>query len=418
MNNKKYNIVILNHHAGSPDVGSGSRHFDIAKALSKMGHKVVVLASSYNNSKDEYYSNEEIMRHSFNDNLEVIRLRTSPAYKDNIGRFRNYYDYMKKASKFDDFGFLPDIVIASSVHPFAWPAGFEISKRHKAKFIVEVRDLWPLSMYEDFSGIMRKGVFTFFEALERKYYKLADAIITTAPFAYEYMEEKFNIDKEKVFYIPHGIDLEEFDKDKIRGLDTLEAGLEEILKNNLCITYTGSFSKSEGLPTFVESAKYLKDLDLKFVVVGSGPEENTMKDIIKAEDLKNVSIFGIQTKDKIPIILENSDILFCGLKERKAFYYGISKNKFYDYMASRKPIIFASSVRASLIDQALAGRTIEPEDPKKLAATIREIYNNIDSLGKEYGENGRAYVEKNHTNDIITEEFLKVIEYTKLQIKD
>lgn len=411
MNNKKYNIVILNHHAGSPDVGGGGRHFDIAKALSEMGHKVAVLASSYNNSKGEYYCDEEIMRHKFNDNLEFIRIRTTPPYKDNIGRFRNYYDYMKKASKFDDFGFVPEIVIASSVHPFSWPAGFEISKRHKAKFIVEVRDLWPLSMYEDFSGIMRKGVFTFFEGLERKYYKLADAIITTAPFAYEYMEEKFNIDKRKVFYIPHGIDLEEFDKNKVKDLNNLESGLEDVLKNNSCITYTGSFSKSEGLPTFVESAKYLKDLDLKFVIVGSGPEEDTMKDIIEAESLENVSIFGIQSKDKIPIILENSKILFCGLKERKAFYYGISKNKFYDYMASKKPIIFASSVRESLIDKSVSGKTIKPNDPLNLANTIREIYKDIDTVGKEYGQNGREYVEKNHTNMRITEQFLNVIDY-------
>ncbi len=413
MRDKKLNIIILNHHAGSPDVGSGGRHFDIGKSLSQRGHRVCVLASSYNNRNDSYYSDKEVMREKFNDNFEFIRLKTSPAYKGNVSRFRNYYDYMKKASKFDDFGFKADVVIASSVHPFAWAAGYDISKRHGAKFIVEVRDLWPLSMYEDFSGIMRKAVFTFFEALEKKYYRLADAIITTAPFAYEYMEEKFNIDRKKVFYIPHGIDIEDFDRKKKKSLDSLEEELASLLRENKCITYTGSYSKSEGLPAFVESAKYLKDRDLKYLIVGSGPEEKVMRDIVETEKLTNVHIFGRQKKEDIPMILENSSILFCGLKERKAFYYGISKNKFYDYMAAQKPIIFASSVRGSLIEESKSGLTIKPEDPKNLSETIKEIYDDLDNKGKEYGKNGRDYVEKNHTNEKITEEFLGVIDYVE-----
>lgn len=408
---RKYNIVILNHHAGSPDVGHGGRHFDIGKSLSERGHRVAVLASTYNNRKDEYYSEEEIMRHKFNEDFEFIRFRTSPPYKGNVSRLKNYSDYMKKASSFDDFGFKPDIVIASSVHPLAWSAGYDISRRHGARFIVEVRDLWPLSMYEDLSGLVRKGVFTFFEAFEKKYYGLADAIITTAPFAYRYMEEKYKTDKKKVFYIPHGIDIEEFDKNKAKDLNILEDKLANMLKENKSITYAGSFSKSEGLPNFVEAAKYLRDLDLKFVIVGSGPEEEPMKEIIKREGLENVHLFGRQKREDVPLILENSSILFCGLKEREAFKYGISKNKFYDYMAAKKPIIFASSVPGSLIEESKSGKTIDPGDPLELANTIREIYDDLDNLTREYGKNGRDFVEKHHTNDRITERFLEVIAY-------
>lgn len=413
MGKEKYNIVILNHHAGSPDVGHGGRHFDIGKALSEMGHKVVVLASTYNNRKGNYYSEDETMRHRFNDNFEFVRFRTTPAYKDNITRIRNYYDYMKKASSFDDFGFEPDVVIASSVHPLAWSAGFDISERYGAKFIVEVRDLWPLSMYEDLSGVVRKAVFAFFEGFEKKYYDLADAIVTTAPYAYEYMEEKYGTDKGKVFYIPHGIDLDEFDKNKVKDLDILEEGLASVLRNNKCITYAGSFSRSEGLPTFVESAVNLKDLDLEFVIVGSGPEGKVMEDIVEREGLENVHIFGRQKKEDVPLILENSSILFCGLKEREAFKYGISKNKFYDYMAARKPIIFASSVRGSLIKEAGSGETIDPGDPSNLSETIRKIYNDLDDLTLKYGSNGREFVENNHTNERIVEQFLEVIDFVE-----
>ncbi|QSQ07960.1 hypothetical protein H0A61_00279 [Koleobacter methoxysyntrophicus] len=153
-------------------------------------------------------------------------------------------------------------------------------------------------------------------------------------------------------------------------------------------------------------------------------EEEGLKELFK-EVISNGIEFttGYQKTDtykrllKIHIILKKSDILFCGLMERKAFKYGISKNKFYDYMAAKKPIIFASSVRDSLIDKAKAGITIKPHEPENLAKTIKHIYENIDTLEKQYGENGREYVEKNHTTEKIASAFLSVIEYTYKTVK-
>jgi len=408
---RKYNIIILNHHAGAPDTGGGGRHYELARFLSEHGNKISVVASSYISSKRNYSTPENVNISWFNDNFNFIRLKTKPAYTNNVGRFINYYDYMMKASKLDGFGYIPDVIIASSVHPLAWVAGHRLSTKYNAKFIVEVRDLWPLSMYEDFEGLKRTLVFKYFEALERKYYNLADAIVTTAPFAYEYMGEKFNIDREKVHHIPHGLDIDEFDKNTDLNEEILDPELIKVLNSSFCVTYTGSLSKSEGLPTFVQAAEYLKDIgDMKLVIVGSGSEEKNLAEIIDEENLKNVVMIPAQPRDFIPLILRKSKILFCGLMERKAFEYGISKNKFYDYMAARKPIVFASSVRDSLIDKAECGITIKPCDPKELADAIKYIYNNMDTIGKKYGENGRAYVERHHTIKNIADQFLDVME--------
>jgi glycosyltransferase involved in cell wall biosynthesis len=370
------------------------------------------LASSYDNWKQKYYFEEEINIKKFNKNFDFIRFKTKPAYSGTIGRFLNYQDYKRKAGEFDQFKEDPDVIIASSVHPFAWIAGYKLSSKYNAEFIVEVRDLWPLSMYEDFSGLFRKLVFMYFESLERKYYNLADAVVTTAPFADEYMEEKYSINRNKVFYIPHGIDIERFDENKNLEDNILDDQLKEMLDNNFCVTYTGALSKSEGLPTFVKAAKFLTHINnLKIVIVGGGSEENKLKNIIKQEELDNVVMVDKQPKELIPLILKKSDILFCGLMDRKAFKYGISKNKFYDYMAAQKPIIFASNVRGSLITKAEAGITIEPHQPEKLADTINYIYNNIDTKGKEFAQNGRNYVENHHKVSNIASKVVEVIEY-------
>lgn len=406
------NIVILNHHANAPDMDGGGRHYEIAKYLSENGNHVYILASSYDNRKKGYRCPEETKETNFSKNFKFIRFRTKPAYTNIVGRFLNYIDYKNKAGNYANFAKKPNVIIASSVHPLTWVAGYKLSRKYNAKFIVEVRDLWPLSMYEDFSGIIRKIVFTYFEFLERKYYNLADAIITTAPYAHEYMEERYGIDKNKVFHIPHGLDIDEFDKNANLDDYILDEKLKNVLDNNFCVTYTGSLSKSEGLPTFVEAAKYLNHIDkLKLVIVGSGNEKAKLENIIRDENLDNVVMIDRQPKNTIALTLKKSDVLFCGLMERKAFKYGISKNKFYDYMASGKPIIFASNVRGSLIDKAKAGITIKPHEPENLAKTIGYIYDNIGTLGKQYGKNGRAYVEKHHANEKIAKQFLNIIEF-------
>ncbi len=406
----KLTIVILNHHANAPDLGGGGRHYDVAKYLSEKGHNITILASSYDNGSKTYRCDEEIKESILNDKFKFVRFKTKPAYKNIMGRFLNYIDYMKKASMYSNFTKKPDVIIASSVHPMAWVAGYKLAKRYSAKYIVEVRDLWPLSMYEDIKGVIRSIVFSYFESLERKYYNLADSIITTVPFAYEYMEEKYGIDRNKVYYIPHGIDIEDFDKNLNLNENVLDKKLLDILDNYFCVTYTGSLSKSEGLDTFIESAKYLNSIkDIRLVIVGAGSEKEKLKKIIEENNLANVVMMDKQPKNTMALTLKKSKILFCGLMERKAFKYGISKNKFYDYMAAEKPIIFASNVRGSLINKANAGITIEPNDPENLARTIKYLYNNIDTVGNEYGENGRKYVEQNHTNQIIAEKFLEVI---------
>lgn len=412
--NKKHNIVVLNHHATAPDTGGGGRHYELAKTLTEAGHNVCVLASSYDNGKKEYLTHEKVNEVKFSERLKFVRFKTTPSYTSTLGRFLNYENYKNCATTYSDFEGTPTIIIASSVHPLAWIAGYKLSKKYNAKFIVEVRDLWPLTMYEDFSGVKRSLVFSYLESLEKKYYKLADAIITTAPFAYEYIESKYNIDKNKVYYIPHGIDIEKFDDETNMSDDILSKELNEVLNSYFCVTYTGALSKSEGLSTFVESAKLLeKYKNIKLIVVGGGPEKNKLEKIIEENKLENVIMIGKQPRNYIPLILKKSKLLFCGLMDREAFKYGISKNKFYDYMASKKPIIFASNVRGSLITEAEAGVTIKPGDPKNLAENIINIYKNYDTVGKNLGLNGRRFAEENHTIQIIADQFLKVISHVK-----
>jgi len=57
--------------------------------------------------------------------------------------------------------------------------------------------------------------------------------------------------------------------------------------------------------------------------------------------LNNISFLDAVSKNEIPGVLANADLLVHTLKRMEVLRFGISANKMFDYMASAKPIITA-----------------------------------------------------------------------------
>lgn len=401
------NILIINHHASIPLFGGGGRHHQFAEELSERGYNVTLISSSFvHGSKDYEHENaeEEI---ELNERYKYISLRTKPSYQTMFKRFLNYKDFTKKVLNYN-FETIPDIIVASSVHPLSWIAGYELSKRFNAKFVIEVRDLWPLSMYEDINKYVRPFVFRYFNNLEKKYYNLASSIIVTAPNANKYINIHYEIDKESIFFVPHSIDMKQYDKQKKL---TIKDAIKTNLEKYKCITYTGSLSKSEGLTTLIDIANKVRDNNnFRILIIGSGNEKKVLESKIKELKLTNVIMVDRLPRELIPAILKKSWILYCGLIERKAFEYGISKNKFYDYMAAEKPLIFMSSINDSAVEKSKGGYVVKDYSVETAVKHINELDKNID-LYTYMSKKSRLYVEENHTIQVITDKFLKAINY-------
>ncbi|OZU88237.1 hypothetical protein CIL03_11320 [Virgibacillus indicus] len=401
------NIILINHHATIPKYGGAGRHHQFSEELSMRGYNITLIASSYNHARSSYIHQENIREDIINDNYKFISIKSTPIYKGIKKRLVNYLNFTRKVKKLK-FNKKPDVIIASSVHPFTWIAGYYLAKKNNAKFIVEVRDLWPLSLYEDLNKRIRPFIFKYFNHLERKYYNLANSIIVTAPNANKYITKKYNINDNKIFFTPHSIDLDYFDGNLTKKVPD---NINHVLKSNFSITYTGSLSKSEGLENFFYLAKrFEKDKNISFIVVGSGEQKQFLINLKNKLKLKNLFMFESLPKESIPSILSESSILFCGLMRRKAFEYGISKNKFYDYMAAKKPIIFMSNVEGSAIENANCGYVIKDYSLDKAEEVIRELYTDK-KLYNRLSENGRKYVELNHTKNVITNKLEMAMSY-------
>src|SRR5690606_21810114 len=103
----------------------------------------------------------------------------------------------------------PDAVIGSSVHPLAAWAGRRLAQRFGVPFLFEVRDLWPQTLIDMGRLSPRHPAALALRRLERSLYRSAARIIVLPPAAHAYITP-LGIPKERIVWIPNGVDLEGF----------------------------------------------------------------------------------------------------------------------------------------------------------------------------------------------------------------
>lgn len=352
-----------------------TRHEELSKSFASQGYHVAVITSSFHHGKREYMFEEPIAYKELCDGVTYVYLHSGPAYQNNgAGRIFNMLDFARLVGKnqrviANKIG-APNYVIASSAPPFVWEAGYKVSKHFKAKYIVEFRDIWPLSLV-DVQGVSPKHpLVKVLEVVEKRAYKRSDAIVSTMPYAWKHVIEVADVPREKVHWMANGINVNEVEQDLHSNQD-LPADLKEYLSTHWCCVYIGSIVKSECLDFLLKGFSEVRDPDIFFAVIGEGHEkENIMK---MAEELKipNIKFFPAIDKHLIPKALELASAAAAVHEELPIYQYGLSMNKLNDYLASGIPTVFACDVDNIVRD---AGHfSIPMKDEKLLAETIRKI---------------------------------------------
>lgn len=401
-------IWIFNHHALTPDMSGGTRHYDFAKELVKRGHQVTIVASSFHYAKYKemkVYEKEIYLQESI-DGINFIWMKTPPYFGNGIGRVKNMLSYTWKILTVIPKLNLekPDIIIGSAVHLFTVYGAYRLSQRYKVPFIMEVRDIWPQTLID--MGMSKWHPFIILLGILEKYlYKISDKIISNLPYAFEHIQ-KF-VSKDKFVWISNGVDLK-----NITYAEKKETG-------KFIICYTGAIGIANNLGLLVEAAEVFKDKkDILFRIVGDGAEKEKLKHHIKLKKLDNISIQDSVPKNEVNRILQSSDLLYFNLKDSPVFRYGISSNKLFDYMAAGRVIIFSTNAKNNPIKDASAGYTIEPDNLDQLKQTIIDAYNLSLAQRNDMGRKIRKYVEKNYSITVLTDKLEQLLEDTLEQYND
>jgi glycosyltransferase involved in cell wall biosynthesis len=159
----------------------------------------------------------------------------------------------------------------------------------------------------------------------------------------------------------------------------------------------------------VQSATYLRDQPIAFILVGQGPEKAPLQERVSTLGLSNVIFLPTVAKSAVPSLLAQTDAGFIGLQKQPLFRFGVSPNKLMDYMMAAKPILYAIDAGNNPVAEARCGISIPPEDPEALASAAMTLMRLPSPERTAMGCRGRQYVSTHHDYQILARNFLSVI---------
>lgn len=403
-------ILLINHYAGSLELGMEYRPYYMAKEWSKKGHDVTIIGGSYSHVRTNQPEVGKNFEEQNKDGIRYVWIKT-PEYSGNgFSRFISMLTFVFKIlmkAKSISKKYQPDIVIASSTYPLDnYPARL-IAKHNKAKHIYEVHDLWPLSPME-LGGMSKHHPFIMMmQAAENYAYKNVNQVISMLPKTKDHMEQH-GLNLKKWHYVPNGINMDEWENQTDLPIDIQIkiSGLKE--SEYFLIGYTGSIGLANALDNFLDASKEFMNQKVMFVIVGNGPEKERLKAKSIKENLKNVLFLDPVPKQSIPKLLQYFDVLYIGLQKQPLFRFGISPNKMLDYMMATKPIIQAIDAGNDMVSEANCGLSIKAEDPDALISAIKKMMTMSAEERKHLGENGKKFVQKNHDYKMLANKMLNI----------
>jgi glycosyltransferase involved in cell wall biosynthesis len=403
------NILLINHYAGSKTHGMEYRPYYLSREWVRLGHNVTVVAASYSHLRTR---SPDLSGKITDENLDGIRyvwLKT-PKYQGNGGgRVFNMLSFLRRLFNhyYEIVGhWKPDVVIASSTYPLDIFPAYRFSQKTGAKLIFEIHDLWPLSPIE-LGGMPRWHPFiVVMQIAENFACRRSDRIVSILPKTARYLE-KHGMEADKFFYVPNGVDIEESETSN-EGLPKPHAGiLKEIhASRRFVVGYVGAHGLANSLDSFIEAAKVLVDHSVTFVLVGQGPEKESLQR--KAQSLKAENIFFLPPVQKaaVPSLLAEMDSLFIGWKRQPLYRFGVSPNKLMDYMMAGKPVIHAIEAGNDLVAESGCGITVPPEDPEAIASAIEQLRGMTPIERQMMGAKGKEYILSNHDYRVLAGRFL------------
>ncbi len=133
-----------------------------------------------------------------------------------------------------------------------------------------------------------------------------------------------------------------------------------------------------------------------YTIVGQGPEEKRLRNMVQVLDLENQVVFtGFISDDKLPAIYTSCDIYVMASREIPGRLdlvegFGIS---FLEAGASGLPVIAGDSGGISdAVKHGKTGLLVNPDEPEDIASAIKRLLND-DNLAKQLGSEGRRWAE-------------------------
>tara|TARA_B100001057_G_scaffold461842_1_gene514245 strand:- start:2919 stop:4142 length:1224 start_codon:yes stop_codon:yes gene_type:complete len=324
------NIIIINHFAGIPGINaSGKRHFNFAKVLSEEGYNVSLITSKNNyqvknNNLNKSFLHIDGVNVHFVDEFNskkvnlFVKLLRAFSFSFNLNCFLKRRFSKEKI----------DLVMASSPDLFTAFVGKNYAKQIKAKFLLEIRDIWPLTQQIIHRFSRFHPVIVLFKLIEKNLYKNADHIISNLRNFNEYLiQNKIS----KPFSHIHAFEVSN-DNKKLDSL--LYDKLPQISNYKHFGIYAGTIGKLYRLEQIIENFPVEASSEVAIIFIGSGDNFLSLKN--KLSEIENKNFFLLdRTEDKSQLLYLYEKASFgisLSNNFEELYKYGLNPVKVFDYM--------------------------------------------------------------------------------------
>jgi glycosyltransferase involved in cell wall biosynthesis len=401
-------ILLIHQYFLEDNSGGGSRWNEMSRIWIAEGHQVTVLAGTGHYMEQGDAKKSRFFSRNVNSNsVKVIRCHVSRRYHAGfMGRLWAYFSFTLSATlggilhTRDQY----DLVLVTSPPLFAGISGLIISWWKRVPLVLEIRDLWPESAID--TGVLTNGFLIGLSFwLESYLYKKADLINVLTPAFSEILIHEKKVPSSKIVMIPNAADfslsehlLENFDRQAFKR--------ELNLENKFVVIYVGAHGVANDLVQILETADLLRDTNVLFLLVGDGMQKKQLIAEAAELQLNNVRFQDPVGKAEIFKYILAADVGTSVLKKADTFKT-IYSNKTFDYFSCKKPIFMAiDGISRKLVEDAVAGTFVEPENPADFASKIREYMHDPLRCRIE-GENGYHFARTHFDREVLAKKYLE-----------
>lgn len=231
----------------------------------------------------------------------------------------------------------------------------------------------------------------------KKYLKYAYKVVVPSEYYKDIMINDYKIKENKIFVYPSGgVDTEFFKK-----IDKKEAKKKAKLSSKYnYIGYVSKLEKNKGYDVFLKAISILKDKkelkNYKYLVVGSGDEENKFIDMVKSLDLEDyLEIRNLVSQEELINIYNSLDVFvfptyrkseslgLVGLEAMACEVLVTTSNKYgpTSYLVDNKNgVFFEKENSEDLANKILKLLNLNQEETKKMKSRARETAIKYDSF--------------------------------------
>jgi glycosyltransferase involved in cell wall biosynthesis len=388
------NITIVTQFFPPETNAAANRISSLAEALSKRFQVVVhTLMPGY--PSPELYGGVDIKNLDSRFSFQIHRLRHFHPHRPSLLR-RGLNELQMSFQLLIKAWWEPtDLIVVSSPSMFLGLVGWLLARLQSAKFLWDIRDItWRYVREKTPKSAVAKWAAGSLELMMNSLLRRADLISCATPGIAQQLTNGI-VPSERVFVVQNGV-TQEF-------LDTFDNIEFDDFHGQPVVTYVGLVGYNQGLSVLVEVAQLLSDV--RFYVVGDGPELEGIRGMSQAKQVGNIEFTGYLRREAITAIYKKSTILFAQLKDTPTLNSTGNPSKLLEYMAVEKPIVYAGRGFAEEFLRGIGcSIVVPPGDAASIASAISILLKDI-PLRRSMGTKGRAFVRENYLREAEADRF-------------